>query len=66
MSAILFENRHYVVCLTRAGLTVQNKYTETGRRLKQTHAQYADYVQAFRESISEDESAALAGALFHA
>lgn len=58
MSRVIFQNRYYVVCLTRAGLSVQRG--QTGRLLPPTAPDYATWVKAFETALDAREAAALA------
>lgn len=62
-SRVIFQGHGYVVCLTRAGLSV--KRGDKGKVLPPTHAQYNDYVEAFDTALDADESVALCRALMN-
>jgi hypothetical protein len=61
---ILFENAHYVVCVTRAGLSVQNKRNWKGKLVPLASADFNAWVAAFDASIDNSESNALAKAIY--
>lgn len=54
-SKILFENKHYVACLTKAGFSVQSKKTWQGKLIKKDHIQFEDYVNSFENLLDENE-----------
>ena len=56
LSKVLFESHKYVVCITRAGLSVQDKQSNTGRLLPPTGRDFATWLVAFKEAIDKDES----------
>lgn len=60
-SRIVFENGHYVVCLTRAGLSVQSKRNGDGRLLADN---FGDWLEAFDTAIDRDEAHMLARAIY--
>jgi hypothetical protein len=59
-SRVLFENRDYVICLIKQGLTVQNKSRGKGKCLASTSPQFEEWLAAFETTIDEVESLALA------
>lgn len=62
-SRVIFENSFYVVCLTRAGLSVQNKRKgDTGKLLKSDAKDFGEWVKAFDTAIDARESHTLARA----
>ena len=63
VSRTIYNSGRYVVCLTRAGLTVQSHRTGTGVNLPPSHPQFQNYVDAFDTVIDSAESNALCRAL---
>lgn len=66
VSRNIYNSGRYIVCLTRAGLTVQSHRTGVGVNLPPSHPQFQDYVEAFDTAIDADESNALCRALLSA
>jgi hypothetical protein len=59
-SRIIFQNQHYVVCLTRAGLSVQR--VKTGKGICLPHGDACnEWVAAFDTAIDNAERNRLAG-----
>jgi hypothetical protein len=56
-SHVIFSHRGYVVCLTRAGLSVQ--FRDKGKVMPRTHPQFDDWMVAFQEALDKTESLAL-------
>lgn len=63
-SRVVFENQHYVVCLTSAGLSVQSKRKGDGKLIPTDHEKFNEWLQAFGESIDAQESNLLAKAVY--
>ena len=63
-SRVIFENQNYVVCLTKAGLSVQNKRKGNGRLLPVDSPKFSEWVEAFETAIDNQESNALARAIY--
>lgn len=62
-SRIIFQGHGYVVCLTRAGLSVQRG--GKGKLLPPTHPQFSAYVEAFDTALDAQESADLCRGLLN-
>lgn len=65
-SQILFENQHYVVCVTRPGLTVQSKTKNSGKLIRANNPSFSEWVECFKTAIDGYESHALAKAIYQA
>jgi hypothetical protein len=59
MSRILFQSPAYVVCFTRAGLTVQRHSTGTGANMSPHHPQYNQWIHAWDDLVDTAEGVAL-------
>lgn len=55
-SKVIFENRYYSVCLTKAGLSVQNKLSGAGKILPPTAKGFNDWVKQFESCLDNVES----------
>lgn len=65
-SKVVFEDGAYVVCLTRAGLSVQNKNKGDGKLLATGTKAFREWLEAFTSAIDRQESNALARAIYQA
>ena len=63
VSRELFNSTRYNVCLTRAGVVVQQHSTGTGKLLPVSHPQYSDWVVAWDDTIDTQEGESLCRAL---
>lgn len=63
-SRILLDAKGYVVCVTRAGLTIQNKRTGKGRLIVDSDPAYAEWVDAIATAMDDQEAADLAAAIY--
>jgi hypothetical protein len=64
LSRVLFEDRHYVVCLTRAGISSQDKTTGKGKVMPPSHQHYKGYLEGFEGDGDEHEKHVLAKFLY--
>ena len=56
-SRVLFTSNTYVVCVTRAGLTVQDlRNGKKGVCLKPDHPQYNEYMSAFETAFDSSDA----------
>ena len=65
-SRVLFESRTYVVCITTAGLSVQNKNTNNGVNMQPSHKQFNEYLEAFKNIDDMAEGIMLCRSLMRA
>lgn len=63
-SKVLFENQHYIVCQTKAGLSVQNKHKGNGKLIPTDHKDFTEWVDSFIVAIDAQESNSLAKAIY--
>lgn len=63
-SRIILDARGYVVCVTRAGLTVQHKRTGKGVLIPLSHPDYAEWIDAIETALDDREAADLAAAIY--
>jgi hypothetical protein len=63
-SRVVFENRNYIVCETRAGLTSQNKRSGYGSLLPVDSNDYEQWIEAFATAMDDIEKNDLARALY--
>lgn len=63
-SKVIFENQHYVVCVTKAGLSVQNKKKGTGKLLLRGTQAFLEWLLAFENADNSSESNELARAIY--
>lgn len=63
ISRVLFENQHYIACVTSAGLTVQRKRSGRGLCLPACNARFNEWIEAFETSDTEESSALCRGFL---
>lgn len=63
-SRVLFEDRHYVVCLTSIGISIQSKPSGKGKVIQPTHKHYQGYYEGFTGDGYADEKQALARTLY--
>ena len=59
-SRVLFENRFYSVCLTRAGLSVQKRVSGRGVLIPSGHKSLAHWQEAFETALDAKEAHELA------
>lgn len=59
-SKVLFENAYYSVCITKAGLSVQNRKTNKGICLPPHGKDYATWVNSFNNTMDKSEANYLA------
>lgn len=60
MSRILYQDQWYCVCVTKAGLTIQNKKTSKGKLYERSHPQFAEMLESFDTAIDKYECLNLA------
>jgi len=61
---VIFENQHYVACITRAGLSVQSKKKGNGKLLPLASKAFAEWLSSFETAIDASESNALCRAIY--
>ena len=61
----IHQSQYYVAYLSTQGLLVESKRRAGGVILRHDHAQFADYVDALRTAIDDQEGDALCKALLN-
>lgn len=66
MSKVIFENQHYVACITSAGLSVQSKKKGNGKLLPVGSVAFTEWLGSFETAIDASEFNALCHAIYQA
>jgi hypothetical protein len=63
---IIFENQHYVACVTSAGLSVQSKKKGNGKLLPINCRGFVEWMGSFETAVDASESNSLCRAIYQA
>ena len=55
-SKVIFQDNLYVVCVTKAGLSIQNKRTNKGKLIPANSPAFGEWLYAFENSLDDTES----------
>ena len=55
-SRVIFENQHYVACVTKAGLSVQNKHQNRGKLLLVNTKAFWEWLVSFDDAIAHSNA----------
>lgn len=63
-SRIILDAHGYIACVTRAGLSVQNKRTGKGKLIRLAEPDCATWIEAIETAMDDRERADLAAAIY--
>lgn len=65
-SRVVFNNQHYMACITRAGLSVQSKKKGNGKLIPLGCKAFSEWLGSFETAADASESNALCRAIYQA